>query len=73
VLVEDDIANWINATVEDAFSRAKRHLHLEASGIIYDELIYSTLNRRLRLSNGVYSRPDGMRSALLWWSPNHKD
>jgi 2-polyprenyl-3-methyl-5-hydroxy-6-metoxy-1,4-benzoquinol methylase len=73
VLVEDYIANWINATVEDAFSRAKRHLHLEAPGMIYDELIYSTLNRRLSFSNGAYSWPDGMRSALLWWSPNHKD
>lgn len=68
VLVENDIANWADATLEEAFRRAKKHLHLEASGA-YDELIYSTLRRRLSFSNGVYLWPDGMRSALLWWCP----
>ncbi|OPY76133.1 MAG: 16S ribosomal RNA methyltransferase KsgA/Dim1 family protein [Syntrophorhabdus sp. PtaU1.Bin153] len=71
VLVENDIVNWVNTTLEDAFHRAKKHLHLEASGA-YDELIYSTLNRRLSFSDGVYSWPDGMRSALLWWYPRRK-
>jgi SAM-dependent methyltransferase len=66
VLVENDIANWVNTTLENAFHRVKKHLHLETSGA-YDELIYSALNRRLNFSNGVYSWPDGMRSALLWW------
>jgi SAM-dependent methyltransferase len=73
VLVENGMVNWVNATLEDAFNRARRHLRLETSGTIYDELIYSALNRRLSFFKGVYSWPDGMRSALLWWSPDHKD
>ncbi|SEM77636.1 Methyltransferase domain-containing protein [Syntrophus gentianae] len=72
VLVEDDTAHWINASLEDAIRRAKKHLHLGSSQA-YDELISSTLNRRLSFSDGVYTWPDGMRSALLWWSPVHKD
>jgi SAM-dependent methyltransferase len=72
VLVENGSVNWVNATREDAFRRAKKHLHLEASGT-YDEMIHSTLNRRLSFSDGVYSWPDGMRSALLWWTPDSKD
>lgn len=71
VLVETDGTNWVDKTFEDAFDRAKRHLCLEASETSYNELIRSILNRRLSLSNGVYLWPDGMRSALLWWSPNH--
>jgi len=71
VLVENSIANWVNTTTEDAFRRAKKHLHLETSGT-HDELIYSTLDRRLSFSNGVYVWPDGMRSALLWWCPDRK-
>lgn len=71
VLVENDRVYWTNATLEDAFERAKRHLRLDTSQAGYDELIRSTLNRRLRFSDGVYLWPDGMRSALLWWSPNH--
>jgi FkbM family methyltransferase len=70
VLVEPNGTNWADKTFEDAFSRAKRHLCLTASETGYDELIRSTLNRRLLFSNGVYSWPDGMRSALLWWSPD---
>ncbi len=72
VLVEEDTAHWINASLEDAIQRAKKHLRLETSGA-YDELIASTLKRRLSFSEGVYSWPDGMRSALLWWSPVQKD
>jgi len=72
VLVENGMANWANDTLEDAFNRARRHLRLGTSATTtYDELIYSTLNRRLSFSNGVYSWPDGMRSALLWWNPHH--
>jgi len=70
VLVEDSMANWANASLEDAVRRAKKHLHLGPSEA-YDELIASTLNRRLSFSDSVYTWPDGMRSALLWWSPVH--
>jgi len=72
VLVENSMVNWINETVEDAFIRAKRHLRLDTSETAYDDLIYSILHRRLTLSDGVYTWPDGMRSALLWWNPGHK-
>jgi SAM-dependent methyltransferase len=71
VLVENSIVNWVNETVEDAFIRAKRHLRLDTSETAYDDLIYSTLHRQLTFSDGVYAWPDGMRSALLWWSPGH--
>lgn len=71
VLVENNVVHWVNETVEDAFMRAKRHLRLGASESAYDDLIYSTLQRRLTFSDGVYTWPDGMRSALLWWKPVH--
>jgi SAM-dependent methyltransferase len=68
VLVENNILHWVDSTFEEAFSRAKGHLHLESS-TTYDELIRDTLTRRLTFSNNTYIWPDGMRSALLWWSP----
>jgi len=71
VLVEEDTAHWVNASLEDAVRRARKHLHLETSEA-YEELIASTLNRRLSFFDGVYAWPDGMRSALLWWTPIHR-
>lgn len=72
VLVEDGMVNWVNSSLEDAFKRAKRHLRLEASDI-HDELILSTLEKRLNFADGFYTWPDGMRSALFWWRPDHKE
>ena len=69
ILVEGDIRRWVNITLEEAFGRAKRHLRLESSNT-YDRLIRDTLVRRLSLLNNSYVWPDGMRSALLWWSPS---
>jgi SAM-dependent methyltransferase len=66
VLVEEGILNWENASMEEAFARAKRHLHLE-SNTAHDGLICDTLSRRLHMRAGSYVWPDGMRSALLWW------
>lgn len=71
VLVETDGVNWVDATFENAFNRAKRHLCLTESETSHDELVRSTLNRRLSFSNGAYLWPDGMHSALLWWVPGH--
>jgi SAM-dependent methyltransferase len=68
VLVENDIYPWVNNTLEEAFMRAKRHLHLESTGA-YDGLIRDTLRKRLIFANNSYVWPDGMRSALLWWNP----
>lgn len=69
VVVEDDIHHWIDPTPEEAFVRAKRHLRLESTNS-YDELIRNTLGRRLAYVDKSYVWPDGMRSALLWWSPS---
>jgi len=69
VLSENTIENWVNDTIENAFVLAKRHLRIDKSETAYDNLIRSTLQRRLTFSDGVYIWPDGMRSALLWWSP----
>jgi hypothetical protein len=71
VLVEKDIYPWFNNTLEDAFARAKRHLHLESRSI-HDELIRGTLAKRLRSTPDGYIWPDGMRSALLWWNSSPK-
>ncbi len=69
VLVEEGIYQWVDSTFEEAFSRAKRHLHLGSSST-HDGLIRDTLTRRLTYVNNSYTWPDGMRSALLWWSPS---
>ena len=71
VLVENEVYPWTNSTLEEAFLRAKRHLHLETNSA-YDGLIQDTLRKRLVLSNNGYIWPDGMRSALLWWNPSSK-
>ncbi len=72
VLVEESIHPWVNSTFEEAFARAKRHLHLESS-TTHDELIRDTLARRLTYVENLYIWPDGMRSALLWWNPSVKN
>jgi hypothetical protein len=69
LVVENEIYPWVNNTLEEAFKRAKRHLHLDSTNA-YDKLIRDTLHKHLRLDNNVYVWPDGMRSALLWWSPS---
>jgi 2-polyprenyl-3-methyl-5-hydroxy-6-metoxy-1,4-benzoquinol methylase len=69
VMVENDIYCWVNNTLEEAFIRAKRHLHLESTSA-HDGLIRDTLNKRLIFKNNCYIWPDGMRSALLWWNPS---
>lgn len=68
ILVEDFIYHWVDSTIEEAFTRAKRHLRLEST-YCHDELIRLTLTRRLTHKRNLFVWPDGMRSALLWWSP----
>ncbi len=68
VLVESVIYRWADNTFEEAFARAKRHLHLESTSS-YDKLIRNVLACRLTYVNNSYVWPDGMRSALLWWNP----
>jgi SAM-dependent methyltransferase len=69
VLVEEGIYHWSNDSFEEAFLRAKRHLSLVSSDE-YDGLIDETLRERLTYSEGRYTWPDGMRSALLWRNPS---
>jgi SAM-dependent methyltransferase len=65
VLMEPRLRAWTNATLEEAFARAKRHLRLADD--TYDALIRETLTRRLVRQGDGYRWPDGMRSALVWW------
>jgi hypothetical protein len=66
VLIEDANRHWTDGSVDDAFARAKRHLHLEDYPE-HDNLIRETLERRLMSKDGVYIWPDGMHSVLVWW------
>ena len=43
VLVEAEFYPWVNNTFEEAFTRAKRHLHLEECAE-HDELILSLIH-----------------------------
>jgi FkbM family methyltransferase len=69
LLIEENIVHWHNHSQEEAFDRAKRHLNLQAE-TGYDELIQTVLQHRLKQENGHYIWPDGMRSALIYWTPS---
>jgi SAM-dependent methyltransferase len=71
VVVENYTYYWTSPDMENAVARAKRHLRLDATGE-YDGLIRETLRRRLIDKEGIYTWPDGMRSALAWWQPRAK-
>ena len=66
MIVEDSSRRWHDDTFEAAFARAKRHLRLE-SVYCHDQLIRSTLTRRLNRRGNLLVWPDEMRSVLLWW------
>ena len=66
VLLEDFRRTWTDATLENAFARAKRHLHIEHDAS-HDGLVMDTLRRRLAHDGGVYRWPDSMTTALVWW------
>lgn len=68
VAMEPSLRPWTDATLEDALSRARRHLQLE-SGSVWDDEIRETLAQRLTFRDGQYYWPDGMRSAMAWWQP----
>jgi hypothetical protein len=70
-LVESDILPWTNDSLEDAFARAKKHLHLESNNT-HDNLIKKFIKERLVFSDGRYVWPDGMRSVLFWWNPKSR-
>ncbi len=68
VLMEDFRQTWTDATLDSAFVRAKRHLHIEDDAA-YDELVRGTLERRLERDEDLYRWPDQMATALIWWKP----
>jgi SAM-dependent methyltransferase len=72
VQVEEDIQYWQDATFEEAFARAKRHLRLETTAA-HDRLVRDMLERRLSRAGDAWVWPDGMRSALLWWKTAAQD
>lgn len=59
------VRHWIDATLDAAVARAKRHLHLDHTA--HDAAIREVLSRRLAFVDGAYRWPDCMRSALIWW------
>ena len=65
VVMEPMVRGWADDSIDEALGRARRHLSL-ADGR-HDDMIREALVRRLRLQDGRYHWPDGMRSALLWW------
>ncbi len=66
VMLEALQHRWHDESIDSAFDRAKRHLRVQDTNK-YDDLIRSTLERRLKLREGLYYWPDGMNSALIWW------
>jgi hypothetical protein len=68
VVMENSGRLWHNETLEEAFSRAKRHLHVHSGE--HDDVIVTTLEKRLTMRDGEYWWPDWMRSALIWWYPD---
>jgi SAM-dependent methyltransferase len=67
VVMEERGRPWHNETLEDALTRAKRHLHLSTEE--HDGFIRGILKERLVLRDGQYRWPDWRRSALIWWRP----
>jgi len=70
VTIEDFRHYWIDDTMANAFSRAKRHLLIE-NDTTYDKLIKDVLKKRLQLRDGKYHWPDSMTTALVWWEPQN--
>ena len=69
VFMEDFRRSWTDPTLETAFARAKRHLHIEDE-TAYDDLVRDTLERRLTHEGSSYRWPDSMTTALVWWRPS---
>jgi SAM-dependent methyltransferase len=69
VVMEPFLRCWTDDSLDDALSRARRHLRLGDS-TAYDDVICETLARRLTFRDGQYHWPDGMRSAMAWWEPS---
>ena len=62
---------WTSRNMEEAFSEAKRRLHLSETSE-YDNYLADLLGRHLTLQNGRYVWPRGMRSALVYWDTGRR-
>jgi len=56
---------WNDPTLDEALTRAKRHLRLEDTR--HDATIHEVLARRLEFTEDAFRWPDSMRSGLIWW------
>jgi len=68
VLMDPHVRLWTDDTLEQAVARAKRHLRLGESDV-HDHTIREVLRRGLAAREDHWAWPDGMRSAMVWWSP----
>ena len=71
VVMEPFVRCWTDDNLEDALNRARRHLRLGDSTAC-DDVIRETLARRLTFRDGQYYWPDGMRSAMMWWTKDRR-
>jgi SAM-dependent methyltransferase len=69
VLIEDTGWHypWHSTSLEQAVDKIKVQLRIEADAR-YDDLLLDLVQRRLRLTQGVYVWPNDIRSALIYWS-----
>jgi len=59
--------SWENNSLEEATTQVKRRLGL-LNNPAYDDIIYHRLSEELTFSEGKYSWPLGIRSALIYWN-----
>jgi SAM-dependent methyltransferase len=68
VLMEPETRRWTDESFEAALARAKRHLRLGET-TEHDATIREVVAQRVTRHEGEWLWPDGMRSALVWWTP----
>ncbi len=68
VLMEDagEWAPWTHGSIDEALDDVKRRLGLKDDES-HDGFLRSLLERRLKLTNGRYVWPRGVRTALIYW------
>ncbi len=59
---------WTNTSLEAAVEEVKRKLGIEGT-VTHDAYLFEILGRYLKLQDGCYVWPKGVRSALVYWNP----
>lgn len=59
---------WTNTSLEEAVEEVKRKFGIEGT-VTHDAYLFEILSRHLKLQDGCYIWPKGVRSALIYWSP----